>query len=212
MLQITVDGRDIEVEEKTTLLAACLENDIYIPNLCFLENMTSPYASCRLCFVEIAGVDRPVASCTIRATQGMRIFTDTAEVRRLQRSALRMLLSVHHIDCRNCPANKQCELQRIAKYLKMGLKARPLDVFLKDTSIDTSHSCIDIYPNRCVLCGKCIEVCRVQNGQPLFTFAKRGFHTVISAYGFEDESADSCHHCEACIKICPVAALVMRAG
>jgi len=212
MLEITIDDRDIEVEENTTLLAACLENHIYIPNLCFLESMASPSASCRLCFVEIEGMVRPVASCTIKVTQGMRIFTDTPKVRRLQRSALRMLLSVHHIDCRNCPANKQCELQNIAKFLKMGLNAKFLETELKDVEIDSTHPYVDYYPNRCVLCGKCIEVCREKNGHPSFTFAKRGFHTIISAYGIEAVQEDTCHHCEACVEICPVAALMMRTG
>ena len=211
MIDITVDDRDIEVAENTSLLAACLKNDINIPNLCFIESMTHPSASCRLCFVEIAGMDRPVASCTIKVTQGMRVTTDTPGVRRLQRSALRMLLSVHHIDCRNCPANKQCELQKIAKFLKTGLKAKSLETVLKDVEIDNTHPHIDYYPNRCVLCGKCIEVCREQNGYPFFAFAKRGFHTIISAYGLKATPDNNCRACEACVAICPVAAIMMRA-
>jgi len=212
MLHITVDNRDLEVAENTTILAACLENDIYIPNLCFIENMAHPPASCRLCFVEIDGMDRPVASCTINVTQGMRVATDTPDVRRLQRSALRMLLSVHRIDCRNCPANKQCELQKIAKFLKIGLKAKRLETVLKDVEIDSTHPYIDYDTNRCVLCGKCIEVCREQNGHSFFSFARRGFHTIISAYGLKVTSDNNCRACEACVAICPVAAIMIRAG
>ena len=118
MIKITVDNQEIEAEEGATVLKACLDNDIYVPNLCFLESMTDPPASCRMCLVEIEGEKGPVASCTITVKQGMVIRTETAPVRRLQRSALRLLLSVHEVECAACPANKKCELQRLAKFLQ----------------------------------------------------------------------------------------------
>jgi NADH dehydrogenase/NADH:ubiquinone oxidoreductase subunit G len=67
---------------------------------------------------------------------------------------------------------------------------------------------IDYFPNRCVLCARCVRVCRTQNGLPLMTFAKRGFDTVISFYGAQQKS--SCRDCLACVEICPVGALVLR--
>ncbi|MFC1876108.1 2Fe-2S iron-sulfur cluster-binding protein [Thermodesulfobacteriota bacterium] len=211
MLSITVDDRDLDVAENTTILAACLANDIYIPNLCYLEGMAHPPASCRLCFVEVAGMDRPVTACTIQVAAGMRVQTNTETVRCLQRSALRLLLSVHHIDCRHCQANKQCELQRIARFLNVGLKAKPLETFLKQLDVDTSHPFIDYYPNRCVLCGKCITACRNRNGLPFIAFARRGFHTIISSYG-QETTPESCADCDACVSICPVAAIVRKTG
>ena len=108
MVRIIVDDREIEAREGTSLLQACLENNIYIPNLCYLEEMEHPQASCRMCFVEIEGEDEPVVSCSVRVQNGLVARTDTPFVRRLQRSALRLLLSVHDVDCANCAANKKC--------------------------------------------------------------------------------------------------------
>ena len=98
-VQLLVDNKKIEAQEGTTLLQACLDNDIYIPNLCYLPGMETPPASCRMCFVEIEGEHKPVTSCTVHVKEGMTVKTDTPDVRRLQRTALKLLLSVHHVDC-----------------------------------------------------------------------------------------------------------------
>ena len=209
-IHLTVDDRELEVPEGDVLLQACLDNDIYIPNLCFLKEMKSPSASCRLCFVEIEGRDRPVTSCTVKVEEGMRVKTDTPEVRRLQKSGLKLLLSVHDIDCRHCPANKKCALQQIARFLKTGLNAKPLETILKDEGVDTSHPCLDYYANRCVLCGRCVFMCRQQNGQNVLTFARRGFATIVSSYGGAVDADESCDDCRACVDICPVGALVLK--
>lgn len=210
MIKLLVDNKEIETKKGTPLLQACLDNDIYVPNLCYIESMAYPPASCRLCFVEIAGEKQPVTSCTVNVNNNMVVKTDTAAVRRLQRSALKLLLSVHHVDCRNCPVNKKCGLQNLAKFLKVGLKHKPLQLFLKETEIDRGHPYLDYYPNRCVLCGKCMHVCRTQQGKPKLTFSRRGFDTVISLYGEKDEPPIACLQCEICVDICPVGALVLK--
>jgi len=209
MTHINVDGNELEVSEGTSLLAACLANDIYIPNLCYTELAETAAASCRLCFVAVDGEERPVTACTVVVSEGMQVRTNTEAVRRLQRTGLRLLLSAHDIDCRNCPANKQCELQKIARFLKVGLKAKPFEVALKQPAVDTSHKQIDYYPNRCVLCGRCIAVCQNHNAQPFLAFAKRGFDTVVSSFG-QNSRSDTCHDCQACVAACPVAALAYK--
>jgi bidirectional [NiFe] hydrogenase diaphorase subunit len=210
MPKLRVDGKEIETKQGTTLLQGCLDNDIYIPNLCFLESMEDPSASCRMCFVEIEGEKQPITSCTVNVKDDMVVKTDTPAVRQLQRTALRLLLSVHHVDCKHCPANKKCELQRIAKFLKVGLKPKGLERYLQETEIDRNHPFINHYPNRCVLCGKCVHICRRQHGQSVWTFAQRGFDTVISAYGEAGASSLTCEKCDACVKICPVGALTLK--
>jgi len=209
--QIIVDGKQIQAEPGKSVLGACLENGIYIPNLCFLESQLQPPASCRLCFVEIDGIDDPVPACTLPVENGLNIRTDTAAVRRLQRSALKLLLSVHDVACKRCHANRKCELQKIARFLSVGLKSTPLDHHLKPEEIDRSHPEIDYYPNRCVLCGKCVSVCQSNHAYPFLTLSGRGFQTTISSYPFGDDvTGPSCRNCAQCIDICPVGALQFR--
>lgn len=210
MVTLFVDDKKIKAKEGTTLLQACLDNNIYIPNLCYLKDKEDPSASCRMCFVEIAGEETPATSCTVLVMEDMVVKTDTPAVRQLQRSALELLLSVHHVACKDCPANKKCGLQNIAKFLKVGLKPKRLDRYLKETEIDQSHPHLDYYPNRCVLCGKCVYVCRTQEGRSVLTFSQRGFDTVISFYGETDTISPACDQCSACVSICPVGALNLK--
>jgi len=210
MVQILVDNKIIEAENGANLLQTCLENDIYIPNLCYLNDSQDPFAACRLCFVEIDG--KPAAACTQKVTEGLRVQTDTSVVRSLQKAAFRLLLSVHDIKCKECPANKRCELQRIAKFLKVGLKPKGLEIHIKDPGLDSGHPYLLVDLNRCVLCGKCVQVCRQKHGQSFLTFAKRGFNTVISAYTEPDDIPLNFSGCTACIDICPVMAISLKDG
>ncbi len=210
MPKILVDDKEIDVKEGKPLLQACLDNDIYIPNLCYLENMKIPSASCRMCFVEIKGFRHPVTSCTVQVRDDMVVSTDTPAVRQLQRTALRLLLSVHDVDCKNCHANRKCSLQNIAKFLKVGLKQTRLDLYLKEIHIDETHPFLNHYPNRCVLCGKCAHICREKHDQTVLTFAKRGFDTIITTYSAADASSLECRECDTCVNTCPVGALGLK--
>ena len=212
MIRLILDGREIEVEEGKVLLHACLENGIYIPNLCFLDEMKNPPASCRLCFVEIKGENKPIPSCKVEPREGMVVRTDTAAVRELQRAALRLLLSVHRVDCRNCPSHKRCELQRMARFLGVPLKSKSgrLEYLEREISAAFLHPFLAYEPLRCVLCGRCIFVCGRRNSQPLLTFAGRGFATVVSFLGERDPVRHSCNDCRACAEVCPVSAIFIR--
>jgi predicted molibdopterin-dependent oxidoreductase YjgC len=209
-IRIQVDGRPIDVEAGANLLGACLANGIYIPHLCYLEDMKPATAACRLCFVEIEGRRGPVPACTIRVEAPMAVRTRTPAVRRLQATGLRLLLSVHRIDCRHCPVNRKCELQRIAKFLGIGLNAGRFERRLKQPEVDLFHPCFDYYPNRCVLCGKCVQVCRRQHRRIMLTFVKRGFETAVGCHGVSGSPDRSCLECRACVEVCPVAAIVLR--
>ena len=209
-VQIQVDGKTLSVEDGRSVLQACLENDIYIPHLCFLETMTEAPASCRLCFVQIDGMANPVAACTVTVSDQMVVCTNTPEVRRLQRTGLRLLLSVHDVDCKNCPANKKCELQRMARFLSVALVSKDLERYLKEVDRVDCHPCFDYVPNRCVLCGRCIHGCRSTMGHGLLSYSGRGIGTSINF--FDDPALDKpmCDACLACIDICPVAALLRK--
>jgi bidirectional [NiFe] hydrogenase diaphorase subunit len=210
MVKLIVDGREIETEEGVNLLDVCIDNEIYIPSLCRIKGAKKTPASCRLCFVEIDGREDPVPSCTLTVQEGMRVSTDTQQVRALQKAAFELLISAHDVDCAHCPANKKCELQRIAKFLKTGLKTKRLEKQLKEETDKVDHPFLELYPNRCVLCGKCIQVCESTRKKSLLTFAGRGFDTIVSFYGLEDFSNENCEECRACVDICPVAAILVK--
>ena len=212
MVAIKVDDRPLNAPKGASLLTVCLNHDIYIPNLCHIPGLDPPQASCRLCWVEIEGHPQPLTACTVQVTEGLSVRTDTPPVRQLQRSGLRLLMSVHEIACKTCPANRRCPLQEMARQLKIPLKANPLETYLKSPDVDPSHPCIDYFQNRCVLCGQCIQACLDLGHSPRLAFAQRGFDTVIGYFSLTPDSDAECSECRRCVAACPVAALHMRAS
>jgi bidirectional [NiFe] hydrogenase diaphorase subunit len=212
MVTLTVDDRTIQAPEGSSVLSACLAAGITIPHLCWLEADTpdTTSASCRLCFVEIDGFKEPVTSCTVTVENGMTVHTGTEAVRDLQKTALKLLLSVHRVDCKHCPANKACGLQEIAKFLGVGLSCKPFEQILKEPEVDSRHPLFDYYPNRCVLCGICVKGCGQTNAQSWLSFAGRGFDTVVGCFDVNPDAATTCESCRACITACPTGALVDR--
>jgi NADH dehydrogenase/NADH:ubiquinone oxidoreductase subunit G len=210
MISLTVDGRKVEVPKGVSVLRACLMRGIYIPNLCYLEGRSEPAASCRLCFVEIEGYPDPVLSCTTEVRDGMVVRTDSAKVRRLQVSGFHLLMSAHPVLCSACPANKRCDLQKIARHLRVGLRPKGLEPIERPQAVDQGHPHLSYHPYRCVLCERCISACKGARGHPLISLAKRGMETAISFFGVGNLASDGCPSCQACVRVCPVMALTPR--
>ncbi len=212
MIQLTVDNEAIHASPGVSVLTACLSAGIYIPHLCWLE--TEPPdeapAACRLCFVEIDGYKDPVTACTVTVENGLRITTDTKRVRDLQKTGLKLLLSVHRVECKQCPANRACGLQTIARFLGAGLSCKPFQQVLKEPEVDSRHPVFDHFPNRCVLCGICIRVCRARHGQTPFGFTGRGFDTRMEIFETDPDATERCLSCKACLTACPTGAIVIR--
>lgn len=210
MITLTIDNQTITAVPEASILRACLDNGIFVPHLCHMEGRRPAPASCRLCFVSVQGLAQPVSACATPVESGMVVNTASEAARRLQRSALKLLLSTHDADCGHCPANRRCQLQQLCRRLQVPLKPKDLVRKLKKETLDKTHPCLDYYPNRCVLCGRCIHVCEKKNGRAGMAIANRGLKTVISFYGTPAQLKTDCSTCLACAAVCPVGALVLK--
>jgi formate dehydrogenase major subunit/NADH-quinone oxidoreductase subunit G len=208
-ISLTIDGKEITAAEGANLLWAALDNDIYIPNLCAIREKEEPSASCRLCFVEIEGYQRPVTACTETVREGMAVNTRGEESLRLASTGFELLMASHPVDCAHCLANGHCELQKIAAHLKIKINTKRFPKMLHDFPVDESHPKYIHDPNKCVLCGRCVWMCR-KNGSGAFGFAHRGFDRVIEPFRNMPLGEIDCTLCDECVNACPTAALALK--
>jgi bidirectional [NiFe] hydrogenase diaphorase subunit len=211
-VSLTIDGKMIKAREGDKLLWAALDNGIYIPNLCALREVSEPDAACRLCFVEIEGRNGPVTACTESVSEGMVVNTRGPQAKRLARTALELLLSSHPVDCAHCPSNRSCELQRIAAHLGVKLKSKRFRRLERELPVDDSSPVFTYDPNKCVLCGRCVWVCRDGLGIGAIGFAQRGFQRVVTTFANDSIAESRCQGCGACVVVCPVGALMFKDG
>ena len=206
-VSLTIDGKQITARAGEKLLWVALDKGIYIPNLCAIRDRREPNASCRLCWVEIEGLPKPVTACTVAITDDMVVNTKGEKALSLARTGFELLMASHELDCANCPANRACELQKIARHLRIPLKPKRFRLLLRDLPIDDSNPLFTYNPNRCVLCGRCIWACRhdVQSG--VFGYAHRGFERVMTTFADEPIGAERCLDCGGCVEVCPTGAL-----
>jgi bidirectional [NiFe] hydrogenase diaphorase subunit len=208
LVELMIDGRQVKAEQGTKILKAALDAGIFIPNLCYLPQADLSFGGCRLCYVEVEGRGL-VTSCTEPVKNGMVVHTKTPEVNRLRRTAFKLLIAYHDLDCRSCWKNKKCELQKLAAKLKVKLKKpegfRGLPTEL--LPLDTRNPFIIYNPNRCILCGKCVWACNKKNGEALIDFAYRGYETRLVLSSNTSLIKEKCAFCGECVAVCPTAAL-----
>jgi len=207
-IELTIDGNKVEAKQGTKVLTAALDSGIYIPNLCYIPEAELPFGGCRLCYVEVEGRGL-VTACTQPVRDGLVIRTQTPEVIRVRRTAFRLMLAYHNLDCRACWKNKNCDLQKIAGKLKVKLKT-PEDFRGLPTEwppLDTTNPFISYDPGRCILCGKCVWACTAKNQVPFIDFAFRGYKTRLSLSGDVALMENNCRSCGDCVTICPTGAL-----
>ncbi len=211
-ISLTIDGKKIIAPVGEKLLWVALDNGIYIPNLCALRDKPEPAAACRLCFVEIEGREQPVTACTETITDGMVVNTKGAMALRLARTGFELLLATHPVDCAHCPANRSCELQKLAAHLGIKLKSRRFRKLLRELPKDDSNPLFIYDPNKCVLCGRCAWVCQERLGIGAIGFAHRGFERIVTTFGDKPMANLKCPECRECISVCPTGAFVFKDG
>jgi bidirectional [NiFe] hydrogenase diaphorase subunit len=209
-VSLTIDGKEVKARQGEKILWAALDNGIYIPNLCARRDASEPDASCRLCWVEVEGKSKPVTACTETVEQGMVINTRGPAALRLARTALELLLASNEVDCANCAKSGSCELQKIATHLKVKLKTKRFRKLLRKLPVDSSSPVFIYDPNKCVLCGRCIWVCRERLGIGALGFAHRGFARVVTTFGDEPIGQSECQECSECVVACPTGALSFK--
>jgi formate dehydrogenase major subunit/NADH-quinone oxidoreductase subunit G len=209
-VSLTINGKEVKARQEESLLWVALDNGIYIPNLCALRDALPLPVSCRLCWVEIEGKAQPVPACAQTVEQGMVVNTRGAGALRLARTGLELLLASNDVDCARCLASGSCELQKIAANLGVKLKARRFRKVLRNLPVDASNPLFTYDPNKCVLCGRCIWVCRERLGIGVLGFAHRGFKRRVTTFADEPIGESRCLGCGDCVTACPTGALCFK--
>jgi len=208
-ISLSIDGKKITARPGMRILSAALSRGIWIPNLCFIPEADLPFGGCRLCWVEVEGEREPVTACSHPVREGMVVRTRGPLAERLRKSAFELLLSRHHLDCRNCRKNKNCGLQEIAR--RCGYPLNP-GRFAKENPglpVDDSHPDFVFNPNHCILCGKCVWVCQAKSAG-ILDFSRRGLECRVSTFAGEPLGESKCNGCLKCVDICPVGALFRK--
>lgn len=179
MVNITLDGKQIEVAEGTTVLKAARSANIEIPTLCDHPQLT-PYGGCRLCLVEVEGMRTLQPSCTLPVMNNMVVHTDTPKTRDARKFILNMLFSERNHFCPYCQVSGgDCELQNAAYH--EGMTHWALQPNWKPYPVDASHPYIIMEPNRCILCRRCVRACGELVGNFTLGFEERGANSNLIA-------------------------------
>jgi formate dehydrogenase beta subunit len=202
---LTINGCDIQAQSGQTVLEAALAEGIYIPHLCHHPDLPS-IGACRLCVVEIEGVDSPSASCVTPVANGMKIETRTERLDRMRRLAIELMLAGHPSDCSTCNKYLNCELQSLKQYfgieeLRVRRRTKPFPIARDNPLFVHDFS-------RCVLCGRCVRACHELRGVEVLFYKKKREEFYIGTAADLALSESGCRFCGACAEVCPTGAIM----
>ena len=232
-ITISIDGQDITTQPGRMVLEAAIDAGIYIPYLCYHSGM-KPFAACRMCVVSVEGGRGFPASCTLPVQDGMKVQSESHDVRELRRSVMEMLiaehpngcLTCHRVDicgptdiclrhvsvndrCVTCPKNERCEFKDTVRYLGMELES-PLGYEYRQIPLEVSDPFYDRDYNLCITCGRCVRVCDEVRGDDAICFTERAGRALVGTSFGSSLLESGCEFCGACLDVCPVGALVER--
>ncbi|NLX04200.1 MAG: 4Fe-4S binding protein [Phycisphaerae bacterium] len=203
---VTIDGREFPINGERNLLEVIRKAGIEIPTFCYHSDL-SVYGACRLCLVEVEGRGL-VASCSTPAEPGLRVRTNTPEIREIRTIAVELLLANHDSSCPTCAKSNSCQLQALAR--RLGIEKVRFKPARRPASVDRSSPSLVRDPNKCVLCGDCVRVCSEIQGIGAIDFAFRGHSvSVLPAFGKNLDKVE-CVYCGQCAAVCPTGAITPR--
>ena len=207
MVHLKINNIPVEVKEGSTILEAAKAAGINIPTLCYLKEINE-IGACRVCVVEVKGARSLVAACVYPVNEGMEVFTNTEKVRKSRKTTLELLLSDHKKECLSCVRSTNCELQKLS--YEYGCDENRFKGEKAKYEEDTSTSYLVRDNEKCILCRRCVAVCKKVQEVAVIAPARRGFNTHI-ACAFESDLADApCVACGQCVAVCPTGALHER--
>ncbi|HOS29389.1 MAG TPA: NADH-dependent [FeFe] hydrogenase, group A6 [Treponemataceae bacterium] len=205
MVNVNINGKDVQVEEGTSILNAAKKLNIKIPSLCYDPDLPA-WASCGICIVRLAGTPKMLRACCTAVSEGLKLITHDPEINRARKTVLELILSNHPADCLQCNRSGQCELQDMAA--DFGLRQKPrFRKILKDQPVDDSYEVIVFDRDKCINCGRCVEACQVMQNVWALEYSGRGDKTVIGPVAGVNLSESPCVRCGQCAAHCPVGAI-----
>ena len=206
MVNITIDNKQLSVPEGTTIMEAAASAGIPIPKLCYLKGINE-IAACRVCLVELEGMEKLITSCNNVVKEGMVLYTNSPKVRKARRRNVELILSQHDGTCSSCVRSGNCALQTLANDLN--ILDIPFKQRLEDFPWDKDFPLIRD-PKKCIKCMRCIQVCDKIQDLHIWDVTSTGSRTTINVTNNKKITEVSCSLCGQCITHCPVGALRER--
>ena len=204
MISLIINEKEIELDNPMSVLEAAREAGIKIPTLCHHE-VLKPYGGCRLCVVEVERMPRLQNACQLMAAEGMVVRTESEEIAAVRRSILEFLLINHPLDCPYCDKAGECELQDL-----VNMYGPTVGRYKEEKrKVPESHKDVILSRNmeRCVVCTRCVRMCRDVQGASAISMVGRGDRTKMAPFSSE---SFSCEYCGNCLTVCPVGAILSR--
>ncbi len=202
---LTIDGRECGAREDQTILEVARENNIFIPTLCNLPGLSNAGA-CRLCIVEVKGVNKLLPACVTHVSEGMEVTVNSERLAKFRRGILELVFAERNHVCSVCVTNGHCDLQSMA--LTLGMTHVHFPYRYPRLPVDASHERFVVDHNRCILCSRCVRVCDEIEGAHTWDIMSRGVECrVITDLAQPWGQSESCTGCGKCVQVCPTGAL-----
>lgn len=206
MVNLTINGKQISVQENTTIMETAAQNGIHIPKLCYLKDINE-IAACRVCVVELEGKEKLITSCNNPAEDGMVIHTNSPKVRKHRKTTVELILSQHDCRCVTCARSGNCSLQKTANDLN--ILQIPYKQTLEHQKWNQSFPLIRDSA-KCIKCMRCVQICEKVQGLGVWDVEGTGSRTTVNVSRLRSIEEADCALCGQCITHCPVGALRER--